>query len=160
MPIQRPRYARPVEARLFIVYGSHPCATVERALQLKGIPYRTVELPPFIHAGVQRVVFGRRTVPGLQLDGEKLVGSRAILRRLEQLRPDPPLLPADPDQRARVEEAERWGDDVLQPVARRLLWPALKRSPAAAASFSKGAKFKLPGPVIRASFPLIVRGEI
>jgi hypothetical protein len=31
-----------------------------------------------------------------------------------------PLFPLDPEQRARVEEAERWGDQVLQPVPRRL----------------------------------------
>lgn len=149
-----------VEARLFIVYGSHPCATVERALTMKRIPYRTVELPPLAHAGIQRLLFGQRTVPGLRLDGEKIVGSRAILRRLEQLQPEPPLLPADAEARARVEEAERWGDETFQPVARRLLWRALKRRPAAAASYSEGAKLRFPGPVLRAAIPLISRGEI
>jgi glutathione S-transferase len=133
---------------------------VERALQLKGIPYRTVELPPLAHAAVQRVLFGTRTVPGLRLDGERLVGSRRILRRLEELAPDPPLYPTDPAERARVEEAERWGDETLQPLGRRLLWPALKRRPEAAASYNEGAKLRLPGPVTRAAIPLISRGEI
>jgi glutathione S-transferase len=34
--------------------------------------------------------------------------------------PEPPLFPADPDRRAAVEEAERWGERVLQPVPRQL----------------------------------------
>jgi glutathione S-transferase len=149
-----------VDARLFIIYGSHPCATVERAMQMKGIPYRTVELPPLMHVPIQRALFGRRTVPGLQLDGERISGSRAILRRLEEIQPEPALFPTDPARRAQVEEAERWGDEVLQDLGRRLLWPAMKRSPSAAASYSQGAKMKLPGAVTRASIPLIARGEI
>jgi len=106
------------------------------------------------------VVFGQRTVPGLMLDGEKIVGSRRILRRLEEIAPEPALLPADPAQRARVEDAERWGDDVLQPLARRVLWTALRNSPDAAPSFSEGAQMALPGPVARAAIPLVARGEI
>lgn len=147
-------------ARLFVVYGSHPCATVQRAMDMKGIPYSTVELPPLAHAAIQRLVFGQRTVPGLQIDGEKIVGSRRILRRLEEIAPEPALLPADSAQRRRVEDAERWGDDVLQPLARRVLWTALRNSPSAAPSFSEGAKLALPGPVLRAAFPLVARGEI
>jgi glutathione S-transferase len=149
-----------VKARLFIVYGSHPCAAVERGLQLKGIPYTTVELPPFVHAGVQRLLFGQRTVPGIRLDGEKIVGSRRILRRLDEIAPEPALYPVDPAARAAVEEAERWGDETFQPLGRRLLWPALKRNPAAAPSYSEGAKLRLPRAVTRASIPLIARAEI
>jgi glutathione S-transferase len=35
-------------------------------------------------------------------------------------RPDPPLFPAEAGERARVEAAELWGEQVLQPVPRRL----------------------------------------
>ena len=31
---------------LYVVHGSHPCAAVERALELKGLAYRRIELPP------------------------------------------------------------------------------------------------------------------
>ena len=59
---------------------------------------------------MQRVRFGARTVPALRLeDGRKVVGSRAILRVADELAPEPPLLPADPDARAAVEAAERLG---------------------------------------------------
>jgi glutathione S-transferase len=37
---------------------------------------------------------------------------------LDALQPEPPLFPADPQQRTLVEEAECWGDEVLQPTPR------------------------------------------
>lgn len=149
-----------MEGRLYVVHGSHPCETVKRAMEMKGIPYKLVELPPPLHAPIQRLLFGERTVPALRMNGEKISGSRKILRRLEELRPDPPLYPADPDDRRRVEEAEAWGDQTLQPIARRLLWPAMKRNPAAMVSYSEHAKTPLPAPMIRLSAPLISRGAI
>ena len=45
-----------------------------------------------------RLRFGVRTVPALKLDGgEKVSGSRAIMRKLDELVPDPPLLPPADD---------------------------------------------------------------
>ena len=149
-----------MEARLYVVHGSHPCATVAKALEMKGVPYRTVELPPPMHAAIQRVRFGSRTVPALRLNGEKLSGSRAILRRLEELRPNPPLYPADAEARAKVEAAERWGEETFQPIARRLLWPAIKRNPGALASYSEHSQLPLPAPTIRLSAPMISRVEM
>jgi glutathione S-transferase len=63
-------------------------------------------------------------VPGLRLDsGERLAGSRAIMRRLDELAPDPALYPAaGGEARKLVERAEEWGDEVLQPRVRRLAW--------------------------------------
>ena len=46
-------------ATLYVVNGSHPCATVERALQLKGIPYKIVEFPPPMHMAAMKLLFGR-----------------------------------------------------------------------------------------------------
>jgi glutathione S-transferase len=149
-----------VPAKLYVVHGSHPCATAERALELKGIPYKVVELMPAMHAAHQRLRFGQRTVPGIKLeDGEKVVGSRAIVRRLETLVPDPPLLPADAAQRAAVEEAERWGDEVLQPIARRLVWLGMRRRPASIVSFSEHSKLPVPDVMARLSAPMIARAE-
>jgi glutathione S-transferase len=147
-----------MEGRLYVVHGSHPCETVKRAMEMKGIPYKLVELPPPLHAPIQRLLFGERTVPALRLDGEKLTGSRRILRRLEELRPDPPLFPGDAGARARQDEAESWGDEVFQPIARRLLWHAMRRNPGAMVSYSEHAKVPLPAPMIRMSAPLIARG--
>src|SRR5207248_2508412 len=83
------------------------------AFERKGLAYRRVDLLPMVHVAVQRVLFGRRTVPGLRLaGGEKVVGSRAIMRVLDGIEPSPPLLPADAARRAKVEGAEAWGEDV------------------------------------------------
>jgi glutathione S-transferase len=143
--------------KLYVVHGSHPCAAVEKALAMKGLDYRVFEWPPPLHAPLQRLIFGRRTVPGLRIDGEKVQGSRAILRRLDELVPDPLLYPRDAEQRARVEEAERWGDDAFQPVARELIWPALVSHPEAMISYSTHSKLPMPVPAVRLSAPLIAR---
>src|SRR5204862_6147017 len=78
---------------------------------------------------------GEASVPGLTIDGsEKVHGSVAILERLEQLVPDPPLYP-EPIADA-VREAERWGDAELQDLGRRLPWGALHFRPEAAGTFA------------------------
>lgn len=148
-------------AKLYVIHGSHPCAAVERALTLKGIAYKRVEYPPPMHVPFQRLRFGARTVPSIRFDdGEKLSGSRPIMRRLEELAPDPPLFPGDPALRARVEEAERWGEEVFQPIARRLLWPAFARAPRAMYGYQEGQRNpSLPAPVIGALAPVITRLE-
>jgi glutathione S-transferase len=140
---------------LFVIHASHPCAVAERAFELKGIPFRRVELPAVAHVAIMRALFGARTVPALRMaDGTRVQGSRAIVRHLEQMAPTPPLLPADPEERAQVEDAEAWGDETYQPVARRLLWPALAASPAAIASFQDGSRLpKIPGRVVVAVAP-------
>jgi glutathione S-transferase len=143
-------------AKLYVVHGSHPCATVQRALEMKAVPHRVVELLPPMHAALQRARFGVRTVPGLTLEsGEKLSGSRAIIRRLEELAPEPALLPADPDERVAVQRAEEWGDQVWQPMARRLVWRTLTLCPQAMESYQAGSRHPLPGPAVRALAPVV-----
>jgi glutathione S-transferase len=151
---------RPVAIDLYVVHGSHPCAAVERALELKGLAFRRIELPPPLQAPVQKVLFGARTVPAMRLeDGEKVSGSMAIMRRLEALAPTPPLWPAEERPRALVERAEEWGDEVWQQIARRLLWGAIRRDPGALVSYAQGSRLPFPAPVIRAIASGIVAGE-
>jgi glutathione S-transferase len=146
---------------LYVVHGSHPCAAVERALELKGLEFRRVELPPPLHAPLQKLRFGERTVPAMRLEnGEKVPGSRLILRRLEQIAPEPRLWPADAEERALVERAEEWGDEVYQPIARRILWGALRRAPEALVSYSEGSSIPLPALAIRAAAPAMIRAEV
>jgi glutathione S-transferase len=139
--------------KLYVIHSSHPCETVKKALALKGIPYKTVELLLPLHAPLQKLRFGTRTVPALKLDGgEKISGSRPIMRKLDELVADPPLLPpeADADARAAVLEAERWGDQVLQPAVRRLVWGALKHRPRAIPTYQEASQLpRLPAPVVR-----------
>jgi glutathione S-transferase len=143
-------------ARLFIIHGSHPCATVEKALELKGVPFRRFEIPAGSQPLVMRPLFGGRTVPAIRFeDGEKVQGSRAILRALERRVPEPALY-GTPE----IDEAERWGDEVLQSVPRRLLWPAFGAHPRAMHGFQEGRRSpKLPMPVVLAAAPLILAIE-
>ena len=64
------------------------------------------------------------TVPALKLDGQQVKTNREIARFLDQVQPGA----ADVSRRSRppaeVEEAERWGDEVFQMVARRLAFTA------------------------------------
>lgn len=150
-------------ATLYVVPASHPCAAVERALQAKKVEYRRVNLLPVFHKAFQKAKFREAaTVPGLVLeDGRKLVGSRTIVRELERMTPSPPLLPADAEARARVEEVEAWGDEILQPIARRVVWAGLSGKPAAQLSYIEGIKLfpPVPAPVARMSAGMVAWAE-
>jgi glutathione S-transferase len=132
-----------MQAKLYVILGSHACRTAMLMLEHKGITHETVELPSGLHPfllrlhgfagnprsfrrvdGGTNVMLGSLdrmgTVPALVIDGERVKTNRRIARVLERLRPEPPLFPADPEDRQAVEEAERWGDEEFQMVARRL----------------------------------------
>ena len=146
-------------ATLYAVPASHPCAAVEKALQLKGIEYRRVDIPPVAHKAVQKALFGRGTVPGLRLDGRKIVGSREIMRALDKAVAEPRLMPRDKKERKAVGLAEQWGDEVLQPLARRVIWVALRRSPASMPSYGGDSSLPIPDAVARLTAPLVARAE-
>ena len=110
--------------------------------------YDLTELPPVVHALHQVVRFGAPTVPAMKLDGEKVSGSRAIIRRLDERWPEPPLL-----GRAGNEEPEAWADDELQRIGRHVIWWSLRRHNAAMPSFLEGSKLPMPAPVARALAP-------
>jgi len=126
-------------------------------LERKGIAYRRVDLLPVIAKGALRALrFPRATVPALTLDGRRVQGTREIAEVLDEVRPEPPLVPRDPDRRAAVDAAERWGDGVLQPAARRFSWWALRRDRAPLASFSEGARLGMPiGLAVKTAAPIV-----
>jgi glutathione S-transferase len=140
---------------LYVVAASHPCWAVARALELKGIPYKRVEWPPTMHVPMQRLRFGQGTVPGATIDGERLIGSRRIMHRLDELVPDPRLYPADGEARERLERIDEWGDQVLQALARRLVWWALRARPGASVSYTQDSRLPFPPFMTRALIPLI-----
>jgi glutathione S-transferase len=114
-------------------------------LEHKGIDYKRVDLVAAVHRTVLRARgFETATVPALRIDGRRVQGTRKISRALEEIQPQPSLFPADPARRAAVEEAERWGDEVFQPVPRRLGYWALKRDRSGAKSFLEGARLGMP----------------
>ena len=142
----------PMSAKLYVILGSHACRTGMLLLDHKGVDYEVVELPTGMHPFLLRVhgfagnpapfrSVGRKpqpmlaaidrmgTVPALRYDGQRVKTNRRIARFLEDLQPDPPFFPADPELRSEVEEAERWGDEVFQMMARRLGLSALLHGP-------------------------------
>ena len=146
------------QIKLYVLTGSHPCAAVEVALKRKGLPFKRVNLMPMSQTLIGPLRYGGGTVPGMRIDGERLVGSRPIMRRLDELAPEPALLPAPGDpQRERVLEAERWGDEVLQSVPRRILDTAFVRRPAVMESFATDLPLPMPAPLMRPILPLMAR---
>lgn len=108
-------------AKLYAMPASHPSMAAALMLERKRIGYQVVWLLlPFTGPILRLVGFPRRTVPALRLGGRRIQGSRQISTALEEARPEPPLFPRDPARRREVEEAERWGDEALQPAARRI----------------------------------------
>ncbi len=110
-----------IETTLYSLALSHPALAARGMLRLKRIPHRVVQLVPGFHpVALRGLGFPGVTVPALVLDGRRIQGSRVISRELDEIRPDPLLFPRDPDARRRVEDAERWGEQVLQDVPRRV----------------------------------------
>jgi glutathione S-transferase len=115
-------------------------------LERKGVPYKRVDLVSAASHGLLRLLrFKGGTVPALKLeDGRRVQGSRDIARELDAVKPEPRLFPEDPERRRAVEDAERWGDEVLQSVPRRLSWWAIRHDIKSVRSFLEGPVMGLP----------------
>jgi glutathione S-transferase len=146
-----------MNARLYVIPASHPSIAAQLMLDHKGIPYKRTDLLPVISKGALRAVgFPGNTVPALKIDGDKVQGSRPIARALDRLRPEPSLLPADPEQRAAVEEAERFGDEELQHPIRQILWWGIKKDRKPLRSYSEGARLGAPlGLLMKTAAPIV-----
>ncbi len=146
-----------VEARLYVIPGSHPSMAARLMLEAKGIPYKRTDLMPVVSKGALRGLgFPRNTVPAMKIDGRKIQGTGEIARELDRLRPEPPLVPTDPERRAAVEEAERFGDIDLQEPVRAILWWALHKDKAPLRSYSDGAKLGIPiGLALKTAAPIV-----
>ena len=114
-------------ATLYAIPGSHAVRTGELMLEHKGIPFRRVNFPPGAHRVLVRVLgFRGDRVPAVKFeDGRRAQGTRELPRVLDELVPEPRLVPDDP----RALEAEVWADDVLQQWARRMVASAGARNP-------------------------------
>jgi glutathione S-transferase len=149
-----------VNVRLYTLHGSHPGVTAKLMLERKGIPYKLTLLPPgFSRRLIKRFGFEGDRTPAMKIDGRKVQGSMQIARELERVQPAPPLFPADPDQRQRVEEAELWGDE-FQSIPRTIIWWAFTRDRTGMKSFLESApasaRFGLPaGMAVKTTGPII-----
>lgn len=146
-----------MKARLYVLPGSHPSMSGRLMLEYKEIDYRRTDLIAVISKIVLRAAgFPSVTVPALKIDGERIQGTQAISAALDRIVPEPPLHPTDPAMRTKVDEAESWGNDVLQPIPRRLIWNLLSRDSKPGRSYLEGAKLGMPiGLAARTAPPII-----
>jgi glutathione S-transferase len=87
---------------------------------------------------------GSFTLPLLQLDGRTIADSTAIIAALEERYPEPPLYPADPEERRRALDLEDFFDEELGPHARLLPFHELTNEPE---MFAEVASEAVPGPL-------------
>ncbi len=148
-------------ATVYGIPGSHPVKTALLMLDHKGIEHRVVQVPSVLCRPALRAMgFPGPTVPAVKIDGRRMQTTRAIARELDRLRPHPPLFPEDPDARAGVEEAERWGDEVLQPVPRRLAYAMMRRDRSGMPSFFEGPMLGLsPRAAVATAAPSVAIGS-
>jgi glutathione S-transferase len=137
-----------VRATLFGIASSHPSLAGQLMLEHKGVEVRRFDLVPGFHRAILKALgFPGKTVPAIKLAGAKLQGTTQIALALDALLPERPLFPRDPDRRRKVEQAEAWGNEVLQPVPRRLVWNGMGRDRSELGTYLADAKLGIPIPI-------------
>jgi glutathione S-transferase len=90
------------------------------ALDYKRVPHVRRAAEPGRHRKIAQKLCGGTTLPVLVLNGSAIGDSTEIIAALERLHPEPPLYPADPDERRRALALEEFFDEELGPYARTL----------------------------------------
>jgi len=127
------------------------------ALDHKGLPHRRRSYLPGMHVMPMLWRSGQKQLPVLCEDGSAVVGSAAIIDHLERLCPDPPLYPAEPGQRRRALELQRWFDaEIGAPIRAAGFHDWLGDGTFMAAIFA-GWKGPVVHGLYRAAFPLLRR---
>src|SRR5688500_3505006 len=103
---------------LWHLKASHYNEKARWALDHKRFPHRRRAVPPGFHPLIAKRLTGGETFPVLVLDGQAIGDSTGIIETLERHRPDPPLYPADPEERRRALELEDFFDEELGPYSR------------------------------------------
>ncbi|MBI2241109.1 MAG: maleylacetoacetate isomerase [Magnetospirillum gryphiswaldense] len=93
--------------RLYTYFRSSAAYRVRIALNLKGLDYDAVPVHLVKEGGQQKkpeylALNPQGLVPALEVDGQVLTQSLAIMEYLDETHPNPPLLPADALGRAKV----------------------------------------------------------
>lgn len=146
-----------MKVRLYTIPGSHPGIAVQAMLAHKSIEFERTDLMPVVSKLALRLLgFPSVTVPALKVDGRRIQGSIDITRELERLQPEPPLYPADPEQRVAVEQIESFCDVGLQHPIRQAIWWGFKRDATPLRSYSEGARLGVPiGLAVKTAAPIV-----
>jgi len=130
------------------------------ALDYKQVPHRRRAAVPNRHQPIARRLTGGRTFPVLVLDGEAIGDSTEIIAALEERYPDPPLYPADADERRRALELEDFFDEQLGPYSRQLALHHLLAEPSLFLGTFVPDIGALARVAMQAAFPLLRRRTI
>jgi glutathione S-transferase len=107
------------------VFGSRLSPFVEkvvRGLHLKGLPYTMV--PVRSPADFKKWNPQTQKMPVLEIDGARTFDSSRILRRIDELVPEPPLFDRDPKVGAQQRFLEDWSDESLYWYVMAYRWAA------------------------------------
>jgi glutathione S-transferase len=101
---------------------SHYNEKARWALDYKGIRHVRRAVTPGLQELTARRLRAGRTTPILLLNGRAIGDSSRIIEEIERRWPEPPLYPADPEQRRRALELEEYFDETCGPDIRRVLF--------------------------------------
>ena len=120
--------------KLYTYFRSSAAYRVRIALNLKGLPYEMVPIHLTKDGGDQRkpefaTLNPQMRVPALQLSGgDVITQSLAIIEYLDDVYPEPPLLPADALERAKVRAIAQTVACDIHPLNNLVVLQYLKRA--------------------------------
>lgn len=94
-------YPSAMRLRLHTRYQNSAGERVRIVLNLKRVPYDYVAIPSLSEADYGRIN-PQHLMPALEIEGRIVTQSLAIIELIEELFPDPPILPRDPILRAQA----------------------------------------------------------
>jgi len=100
------------------------CEKVHWALDFKGLPYQSISVNPFTRRELATISEGKQ-VPIIRHGGQVVCESSAIVSYLDEICPDPPLVPEKEPERRECLEIERIADQEIGPATRRLAYDTL-----------------------------------
>jgi glutathione S-transferase len=112
-------------------------AKVRMALQVKGLPFEEREPPGGYRSEAWRARVPTGTIPALEVEGTLLAESEAIVEYLQDVQPEPSLLPGSPLQRALARRLARFHDLHLEPAVR-ALFPLVRDAKRTASVVDRG----------------------
>jgi glutathione S-transferase len=101
---------------------SHYNEKARWALDYKGIAHVRRAVTPALQELTARRLRAGRTVPVLEMNGRAIGDSTKIIEEIERRWPEPPLYPADPEERSRVLDLEDYFDEQCGHDLRRVLF--------------------------------------
>jgi glutathione S-transferase len=123
-------------------------------LDYKGVAHRRRDPMPGTHMLVALALTRRvATFPVLEIEGTRIGDSTRIIAALEERFPDPPLYPADPEERSRALELEEFFDENLGHDVRRVVFSELFQNPELMRAHAAEITTPRQGRVLAATLP-------